>query len=222
MISASLMISAGERMTFGPETRPWPHSDMSFPEAPAARISHRGLGLAVRYKFHRCHQPVSAPDIANQLVFFLKVKAALIDLLAPRGRVLRDIQALRFGKAGKRRGGADRMARIGISVADGGFARFIGFENFGDLWRDHDRAEGKIAVCDGLRRAGKIGFYPQCRDPDQEPVRPKPVITSSAIRRIPFRSQMSRTIGMKLSWGGMTPPAPRTGSMMKAAMLSAP
>ena len=36
-------------------------------------------------------------------------------------------------------------------------------------------------------------------------------MTSSAISRMPFFEQISRTPGMKLSCGGITPPAPRIG-----------
>ena len=39
------------------------------------------------------------------------------------------------------------------------------------------------------------GFTPHSREPDQAPVRPKPVTTSSAISRMSWRSQISRTSG---------------------------
>jgi len=68
----------------------------------------------------------------------------------------------------------------------------------------------------------KSGFTPQRRLPDQAPVRPKAVITSSAIRRMPFLRQIASTPGMKEGCGVITPPAPRIGSMMKAAMVPAP
>ena len=38
------------------------------------------------------------------------------------------------------------------------------------------------------------GTTPQCSIPNHLPVRPKPVITSSAISRIPYLSQISRSI----------------------------
>ena len=73
-----------------------------------------------------------------------------------------------------------------------------------------------------LAVAIKSGFTPQCREPDHDPARPKAVITSSAISKIPFLVQISRTIGIKLSCGGITPPAPKIGSIIIAAIVSAP
>ena len=51
------------------------------------------------------------------------------------------------------------------------------------------------------------GFTSQSRAPDQAPVRPKAVMTSSVIRRMPCRSQIARTSGTKLSCCGITSPA---------------
>ena len=66
----------------------------------------------------------------------------------------------------------------------------------------------------------RSGLTPQWREPETSPVRPNPVMTSSAMSRMPWRSQISRTPGMKDGCGGMTPPAPMTGSMMNAATVA--
>ncbi len=82
--------------------------------------------------------------------------------------------------------------------------------------------KGKYPLVIALAVHIRSGCTPQWRLPVQLPVRPKAVITSSAISRMPFFEQISRTPGMKLSCGGITPPAPRIGSMIIAAMVPAP
>src|SRR6218665_633026 len=47
------------------------------------------------------------------------------------------------------------------------------------------------------------GFTPQSRLPISEPMRPKPVTTSSAISSTRWRSQTSRTSGQKLAAGSL-------------------
>ena len=44
-------------------------------------------------------------------------------------------------------------------------------------------------------------------------------MTSSAIKRTPYLSQMARSRGQKLAGGTITPPDPITGSAMIAATL---
>ena len=67
------------------------------------------------------------------------------------------------------------------------------------------------------------GITPQWSTAKFAPVRPKPVITSSAMKRISLRSQISRIFGKYSGTGGTAPSvAPTTGSAMKAATFSGP
>ena len=54
------------------------------------------------------------------------------------------------------------------------------------------------------------------------PVRPKPVITSSAMRTTPWRSQMRLSAGQYSSDGTAAPAAEDTGSAITAATDDAP
>jgi hypothetical protein len=67
------------------------------------------------------------------------------------------------------------------------------------------------------------GVTPQWSRAKRRPVRPKPVITSSATSSTPWRRQISATFG-QYSSGGTTAPAvePMMGSPTKAAIVSAP
>ena len=100
-----------------------------------------------------------APHIADQVVFFLQAQASVIDLLSAGGSILRHIQALCFCKTGQGGGGADRMAGIGVAMADGGAAGIIMFKHIGNLWRNHHRAKREIAICDRLGGAGKVRLH---------------------------------------------------------------
>ncbi|MNT28810.1 hypothetical protein D3C72_1645210 [compost metagenome] len=68
----------------------------------------------------------------------------------------------------------------------------------------------------------RSGLMPNSSEPNQRPRRPKPQMTSSAISKMPYLSQMRWISGQYVDGGMMTPPAPCTGSPMKAATLSAP
>ena len=56
--------------------------------------------------------------------------------------------------------------------------------------------------------------------PNHFPVRPKPLITSSAISRMPCRSQMSRSVRQYSGAGTQQPLEVEIGSAMIAAMVS--
>ena len=58
--------------------------------------------------------------------------------------------------------------------------------------------------------------------PNQFPVRPKAVTTSSSTSRMPCRRRTWWTRGQYPSGGGIIPPTPMTGSPKKAATRSAP
>ena len=66
------------------------------------------------------------------------------------------------------------------------------------------------------------GLMSQCSTANILPVRPNPLITSSAMRITPYLSQISRTVGQYSGWGMCTPEAAETGSPMKAATESGP
>ena len=62
---------------------------------------------------------------------------------------------------------------------------------------------------------------PACSQANIVPVRPKPVMISSAMRSTPCSSQISRARRRKCGWYMRMPLAPCTmGSRMRAAMLS--
>src|SRR2546425_5837054 len=68
----------------------------------------------------------------------------------------------------------------------------------------------------------RSGTTPSCSTPNQRPVRPKPVMTSSAIISTSSSSQIARTARSHPSGGMMNPPDESTGSMMTAETVSAP
>jgi hypothetical protein len=59
-------------------------------------------------------------------------------------------------------------------------------------------------------------------EPNRSPSRPEPVITSSTMNRMSYLASTSCTRSKWVSGGTITPPAPITGSAMKAAMVSGP
>src|SRR5882762_10085067 len=61
------------------------------------------------------------------------------------------------------------------------------------------------------------GVVAVCSQPNQRPVRPKPVIISSLISRASFSLAISRTIGMNSGGGTTLPAVPWTGSIRIAA-----
>lgn len=67
------------------------------------------------------------------------------------------------------------------------------------------------------------GDTPSCSQANHFPVRPMPVMTSSEINSMSWRSQMSRK-ARRYPMGGVSAPpaAPTTGSTMMAATFSAP
>jgi hypothetical protein len=68
----------------------------------------------------------------------------------------------------------------------------------------------------------RSGTTSQCSAANHLPVRPKPVMTSSRMRRIPYLSQSARRPWKNPSGGTMRPDAPTIGSHMIAAMCSGP
>ena len=62
----------------------------------------------------------------------------------------------------------------------------------------------------------------QCSMPNHLPVRPQPVMTSSAMSSTPWRSQMSRSIGQYSGAGTATPAEKETGSAITAATVFGP
>ncbi len=67
------------------------------------------------------------------------------------------------------------------------------------------------------------GTTPYGSSADQVPVRPAPVSTSSAISRMPVRSQAARTRGQYSGAGTEAPvDEPPTGSAITAAIVSGP
>ena len=65
------------------------------------------------------------------------------------------------------------------------------------------------------------GSTPKCSIAKSLPVRAKPVCTSSAIRQMPYSSQIDRSPSMNACGAGRKPPSPWTGSTMIAATCSA-
>ena len=63
---------------------------------------------------------------------------------------------------------------------------------------------------------------PSCSQANQRPVRPKPVMTSSAIISTSSSSQMARTARSQPIGGMMKPPEEITGSMITADTVSGP
>ena len=63
---------------------------------------------------------------------------------------------------------------------------------------------------------------PSCSQANQRPVRPNPVMTSSAIISTSSSSQMARTARSQPIGGMMKPPEEMTGSMMTADTVSGP
>src|SRR5207245_972774 len=68
----------------------------------------------------------------------------------------------------------------------------------------------------------RSGTMPSCSTPTQRPVRPQPVMTSSAIISTSSSSQIARTARSQPSGGMMNPPDESTGSMITAETVSAP
>jgi len=66
---------------------------------------------------------------------------------------------------------------------------------FMHLARDDDSAEREIGVVTPFAKENDVGLPPQWPSANQRPVRPKPVITSSAISGTSWRSQISRRRG---------------------------
>ena len=62
------------------------------------------------------------------------------------------------------------------------------------------------------------GTTPSCAEPHIRPVRPKPVIISSAMRSAPWSWAMACTARRKPSGGTMLPAVPWIGSTMMAAI----
>ncbi len=108
---------------------------------------------------------MSAAHIADEFIFFLQAQTALIHLGATLCSIQRHVQSLCFGETGKGGSGTHRVAGIGVAMTDRGLAGFIMFKQLGDLLGHHHRAERKIAIGDGLGRAGKIGLYPPVTRP---------------------------------------------------------
>ena len=74
-----------------------------------------------------------AAHIADQIIFFLKAQASVINLLTARRRILRHVHTLRFSKAGQRSSSANRMAGIGVAMSNSGLSGFIMLEDIGDF-----------------------------------------------------------------------------------------
>ncbi len=68
----------------------------------------------------------------------------------------------------------------------------------------------------------RSGTTPSCSQPKSGPVRPKPVMTSSATNRMSSSRAVSRIAFSQPSGGTITPPEPWTGSAKNAATFSAP
>ena len=68
----------------------------------------------------------------------------------------------------------------------------------------------------------RSGTTPSCSQANQRPVRPKPVMTSSAIISTSSSSQTERTARSQPIGGMMKPPEEMTGSMITADTLSGP
>ena len=66
------------------------------------------------------------------------------------------------------------------------------------------------------------GTMPSCSTANQRPVRPKPVMTSSAIISTSRSSQILRTALSQPMGGMMKPPELTTGSMITAETVSGP
>ncbi len=68
----------------------------------------------------------------------------------------------------------------------------------------------------------RSGTTPSCSTANHRPVRPKPVMTSSAISRTSSSSQIARTARSQPSGGMMKPPEDRIGSRITAETVSGP
>ena len=68
----------------------------------------------------------------------------------------------------------------------------------------------------------RSGTMPSCSTANHRPVRPKPVMTSSAIISTSSSSQIARTARSQPIGGMMKPPEEITGSMMTADTVSGP
>ena len=108
-------------------------------------------------------------NITDQIIFCLQAQTTLIHLCAALRSIQRNIQPLCFSKTGEGGGGAYRVARIGVAMPDCGLAGFIMLEQRGNLLRHHHRPKRKIAVGDGLCRAGKIGLHAPMARPGPGP-----------------------------------------------------
>src|SRR6478735_1311219 len=65
------------------------------------------------------------------------------------------------------------------------------------------------------------GLTPECSTPQRFPVRPRPVIISSAISTAPSSSASARAVGRNSLGGTMLPAVPCSGSTMTAATAPA-
>ena len=68
----------------------------------------------------------------------------------------------------------------------------------------------------------RSGCEPNCWKPNQVPVRPNPVMTSSLITSTSFDLQISQTMGQYSGGGGITPPVPIIVSPSMVPTFSAP
>src|SRR5690554_7124085 len=82
--------------------------------------------------------------------------------------------------------------------------------------RPHTPASGKPPATD-LAKVVRSAVTPICSMAKKLPVRPAPVCTSSAISRIPCRSQSARRRCMNCGEATRKPPSPCTGSTTRAA-----
>ena len=81
---------------------------------------------------------------------------------------------------------------------------------------------GRYPEVTPLAKAIRSGLISYVVLPNHSPKRPKPVMTSSATKRISLSSQILWIAGQYVSGGIITPPAPWIGSAMNAAILSMP
>ena len=68
----------------------------------------------------------------------------------------------------------------------------------------------------------RSGFEPNCSKPNQVPLRPKPVMTSSLMTSTSLALQISLTMGQYSGGGGITPPVPIMVSPSMVPTFSGP
>src|SRR5258708_27728542 len=95
------------------------------------------------------------------------------------------LDVVEYGVAG---GSGDRVSLICEAVLEYPAAAFESVDN---ALRNENRSERRVAAGDSLPRENEVRLDAQCSTAKGFPVRPMPVMTSSAMRRIPRFRQIS-------------------------------